>query len=112
MSPTPTLLKGTLDLLVLKALSWESMHGYDIIEWVRRETSGQVEIDDAALYQALHRLEDRGCLRSEWGLSDNNRRAKYYELTALGRKEFAAESASWREYAQFVFTLLEAKRPR
>jgi transcriptional regulator len=111
MTQTP-LLKGTLDLLVLKALSWEPMHGYDIIEWVRRETDGLLEIDDAALYQSLHRLEDRGSLRSEWGLSENNRRAKYYELTARGRKEFATESASWRDYANAVFHLLEAKRVR
>lgn len=109
---TPPLLKGTLDVLVLKTLSWEPMHGYDIIEWVRQQTNGLLEIDDAALYQSLHRLEDRGCLRSEWGVSENNRRAKYYELTAAGRKALAAESAGWRDYAKAVFSVLEAKRVR
>ena len=112
MSPSPPLLKGTLDVLVLKALSWEPMHGYDIIEWVRNQSNGLLEIDDAALYQSLHRLEDRGCLRSEWGLSENNRRAKYYELSALGRQELAAESASWQDYANAVFNVLEARRVR
>jgi transcriptional regulator len=112
MSTTAPLLKGTLDVLVLKALSWEPMHGYDIIEWIRRESQGLLEVDDAALYQALHRLEDRGCLRSEWGLSENNRRAKYYELSPTGRKALAAESNSWRDYANAVFRILETRRAR
>jgi transcriptional regulator len=112
MSPSAPLLKGTLDILVLKALSWEPKHGYDIIEWVRSQSGGLLEIDDAALYQSLHRLEDRGLLRSEWGLSENNRRAKYYELSAAGRKELAAESASWRDYANAVFSVLDARRAR
>lgn len=100
------LLKGTLDMLVLKALSGEAKHGYDIIEWVRSRSKGTLEIDDAALYQSLHRLEDRGCLRSEWGRSDNNRHAKYYSLTARGRKELAAEDENWRKYAEAVFTVM------
>ena len=100
------LLKGTLDMLVLKALSDASKHGYDIIEWVRGRSSGTLEIDDASLYQSLHRLEDRGCLRSEWGLSENNRRAKYYTLTARGRKELVAEDRTWRAYVQAVFTVM------
>jgi transcriptional regulator len=112
MSQTPQLLKGTLDILVLKALSWEPMHGYDIIEWVRRQTNGSLEIIDAALYQSLHRLEDRGSVKSEWGLSENNRKAKYYELTARGRKELATESASWADYAKAVFNVLNAERAR
>lgn len=112
MPPQAPLLKGTLDVLVLKALSWEPMHGYDIIEWIRGQSNGLLEVDDAALYQSLHRLEDRGSVRSEWGLSENNRRAKYYELSAAGRKELAAEATSWRSYAHAVFTILDAKRAR
>ena len=104
------LLKGTLDMLVLKALSGESKHGYDIIEWVRGRSKGTLEIDDAALYQSLHRLEDRGCLRSEWGRSENNRHAKYYALTARGRKELAAEDQNWRKYAEAVFSVMGGER--
>jgi transcriptional regulator len=110
MAPHAPLLKGTLDVLVLKALSWEPMHGYDIIEWIRSQSNGLLAVDDAALYQALHRLEGRGCLAAEWGLSENGRRAKYYELTATGRKELASEASGWRDYANAVFTILDATR--
>jgi transcriptional regulator len=108
VSRAPTdLLYGTLDVLVLKTLSWQPMHGYAITTWIRQRTDGALEIDDAALYKALHRLERRGHVESEWGLSDNNRRAKYYQLTAAGRKELRAESLVWRAYAAAVFKVLE-----
>jgi PadR family transcriptional regulator, regulatory protein PadR len=101
------LLQGTLDVLILKTLSWEPMHGYAISRWIRRRTDDVLTVEDAALYQALHRLERKGLIESEWGLSENNRRAKYYQLTAAGRKQFRAEATEWRQYAEAVFKVLE-----
>ena len=101
------LIKGTLDVLILKALSFGAMHGYAVSRWVRDQTAGVLQIEDAALYQALHRLEKRDLVVSEWGHSENNRRAKYYELTARGRKRLEAEDANWRTYARAVFKVLD-----
>jgi transcriptional regulator len=100
------LLYGTLDVLVLKTLSSRPMHGYAITTSIRAQSEGALEIDDAALYKSLHRLEQRGHLDSEWGLSENNRRAKYYQLTTEGRKALRAESTVWRAYATAVFKVL------
>lgn len=100
------LLQGTLDVLILKALAAEELHGYGISRWIRARTDGAFVVEDAALYQALHRMEEKGWLESEWGLSENNRRAKYYRLTAKGRKQLARASATWREYADAVFKVL------
>jgi transcriptional regulator len=100
------LLHGTLDVLVLKALSWGDMHGYAIAEWIERRGQGELVIVDAALYKALHRLEDAGAISSEWGLSENNRRARYYSLTARGRAQLRTESATWRRYALAVGGIL------
>ena len=102
------LLHGTLDVLVLKTLSWGAMHGYAIAEWIEQHGGGDLVIVDAALYKALHRLEDAGAIESEWGLSDNNRRAKYYSLTTRGRALLRAEAATWRRYAAAVGRILEA----
>jgi transcriptional regulator len=108
MPRTPIdLLYGTLDVLVLKTLSWGPMHGYAITTWIRTRSEGTLEVDDAALYKALHRLEQRGHLESSWGLSENNRKAKYYQLTTQGRRELRAESQVWRAYAMAVFKVLE-----
>ena len=101
------LLYGTLDVLVLKTLSWQPMHGYAITTWIRQRTDGALAVDDAALYKALHRLEQRGHVESEWGLSENNRRAKYYQLTPAGRTQLREESSVWRAYAAAVFKVLE-----
>ena len=105
--PTLELLKGTLDVLVLKALSWGPEHGYGVSRLIRQRTDDVLAIEDAALYQALHRLERRGWLESEWGVSENNRRAKYYRLTAEGRRQLRSETAIWRKYAEAVFKVLE-----
>jgi transcriptional regulator len=102
------LLQGTLDVLVLKTLSWQPLHGYSISRWIRQRTDGVLGVEDAALYQALHRLERKGWIASEWGVSENNRRAKYYTLTAAGRRELRAEDGVWREYVAAVFKVLEA----
>ena len=101
------LFKGTFDVLVLKTLSWGPAHGYAISRWIRQRTDDVLTVEDAALYQALHRLERKGLIESEWGLSENNRRAKYYQLTVAGRKQFKAEATEWRQYAEAVFKVLE-----
>jgi transcriptional regulator len=101
------LLHGTLDVLVLKTLTWGPMHGYAIATWIEQRTRGELEIVDAALYKALHRLEASRAIAAEWGLSENNRRAKFYSLTVRGRQMLKAETATWRRYARAVATVLE-----
>jgi PadR family transcriptional regulator PadR len=96
------LLPGTLDMLILKTLSRERMHGYGVAQSIQQVSRDVLKVEEGALYPALHRLEVRGLLRSEWGTSDNNRRAKYYGLTALGRRELARESAKWTRVAGAV----------
>jgi transcriptional regulator len=102
------LLRGTLDVLVLKALSWGPMHGYAIADWIHQQTHGDLQIVDAALYKALHRLEDGGAVDAEWGLSENNRKAKYYALTPRGRRALQAEAETWHRYARAVGSILNA----
>ena len=105
------LLQGTLDILVLKALIWGARHGYAVARWIRETSGGALEVEDRALYIALHRLEERGSLTSEWGLSESNRKAKYYELTAAGRQELKKVMARWKRYAAAVDLVLDAARP-
>ena len=102
------LLQGTLDLLVLKALSWGPMHGYGISQMIHQRTEGDIVVVDAALYKALHRLERDRHVASTWGLSDNNRRAKYYRITTQGRARLRADLADWRRYAAAVERLVTA----
>ena len=107
MSRTPPeLLQGTVDILILRAVSAEPRHGYAIARWLDERSDGVLAVDGAALYQALHRLEHRRWISSTWGRSENNRRAKYYELTAEGRARLRSESAIWRRYAEAVTTVL------
>ena len=101
------LLQGTVDVLILRTLAWAPMHGYGISRWVHDRSEGALAVEDAALYQALHRLERRKWVAAEWGLSENNRRAKFYRLTPEGRKQLRAEVATWREYVEAVFKVLE-----
>jgi transcriptional regulator len=100
------LLRGTLDVLVLKALTWGPRHGYAVARWIEDATTGTLQIEEGALYHALHRLEKRGALTSEWGVSETNRRAKYYTLTAAGRRTLTAQTDSWTRYAEAVFAAL------
>ena len=102
------LLQGTLDLLILKTLTWGPRHGYAVASWIREATAQRLQIEEGALYTALHRMEKRGWLESEWGLSENNRKAKYYQLTAQGRRQLRTKTAVWTEYAGAVFTVLQA----
>ena len=105
---TLTLLQGTVDLLILKALQQGPAHGYSVTRWVRDRTDGVIAMEDAALYQALHRLEARGWVASEWGLSENNRRAKYYSLTPTGNRQLRNEVSLWKRYAEAMFKVIEA----
>jgi transcriptional regulator len=99
-------LQGTVDILILRTLAWEPMHGYAISRWLSNRTGGVLAVDGAALYQALHRLELRKCVKASWGLSENNRKAKYYTLTAAGRTQLRNDSAVWTAYADSVFKVL------
>ncbi len=102
------LLHGTLDLLILKALAWGPRHGYAVASWIRDTTHKRLQIEDGALYTALHRMEKRRWIEAEWGVSDNNRKAKYYQLTTQGRRQLREKTARWTEYATAVFQVLEA----
>ena len=104
-------LRSSLDLLILKALSWGPRHGYAVAEWIEQATQATLLIDEGTLYPALHRLERKGWLQATWGISENNRRAKYYELTAPGRAQFRAEAPAWHRYAEAIGAALRATSP-
>jgi PadR family transcriptional regulator, regulatory protein PadR len=99
---------GTLDVLILKALSWGPMHGYGIGRWIRQTTDDVLTVQEGALYPALHRLQRRGWLDEEWGVTDTGREAKYYRLTPAGRRQLRSEVERWRAYARAVSTALDA----
>lgn len=103
-----SLLQGTLDVLVLKAVQGETRHGYGVAQWIRTTTDGALEVEDGALYTSLHRMHKRGWLEAEWGVSENNRRAKYYALTDAGRRELARAEGEWARYAAAVFKVLRS----
>ena len=100
------LLQGTLDVLVLKTLTWGPRHGYAVARWIRETSDEALTVEDRALYVSLHRLEERGLVESEWGLSENNRKAKFYRLTPAGRAQLRAQTARWTRYAEAVFKIL------
>jgi PadR family transcriptional regulator, regulatory protein PadR len=102
MTESLHLLRGTLDALIMKAVSAGPLHGYGIADFVRRTTEGVLEIEDGALYRALHRMEDRGWLNAEWGISAQGRRAKFYRLTEEGRRQLESEQDAWARYAEAV----------
>ena len=104
---TSDLLHGTLDLLVLKAVATQPLHGFGLAKWIEQRTGNELEIVDSALYKALHRLEDAGAIDAEWGVSDNNRKAKYYSLTPKGRQLLRAETATWKRYVSAISNVLE-----
>jgi PadR family transcriptional regulator, regulatory protein PadR len=102
------LLQGTLDLLVLKALTWGPVHGYGVARWIQQLTDDALRVEEGSLYPALHRLEERELVSSEWGVSENNRRAKFYRLTARGRQHLRSETSAWTRYAAAVEKVLRA----
>ncbi len=101
------LLQGTLDLLVLKTLQPGPIHGWDIAQCIQQVSRNELKVGQGSLYPALHRLEDQGWINSEWGASDNNRHARFYKLTAAGRKQLAAETASWERFTGAVELILK-----
>lgn len=106
------ILRGTLDLLILKALSWGPAHGYDVARRIEQATENALAVGEGTLYPALHRLEERGWIAASWGASENNRRAKFYSLTKLGRMQLGVEAKNWRRYATAVFAALKAAPQR
>jgi PadR family transcriptional regulator PadR len=111
-APELELVRGTLDMLILKTLSWTPMHGLAVLRWIESSTKGQLRIEEGALYPALHRLEQKGWLDAEWGYTDQARKAKYYRLTAAGKRQLTAELSKWRRYTQAVGSLLAAEPAR
>jgi PadR family transcriptional regulator, regulatory protein PadR len=103
------LLRSSLDLLVFKALSWGPMHGYAISEWIESASDSLLLIEEGTLYPALHRLERRGWIAAEWGVSDSNRRAKFYKLSPAGRARFRAEAPVWHRHAEAIAVALRRK---
>jgi transcriptional regulator len=101
------LLQGTLDVLVLKALAAGPRHGYAVARWIHEATDEELAVEDRALYVSLHRMEQRGWVTADWGVSENNRRAKYYALTAAGRKQLRAQTQRWTRYAAAVTKVLK-----
>ncbi len=103
------LVQGTLDVLVLKTLQYGPRHGYAVARWIRETTDGTLAVEEGALYTSLHRMEKRGWIAAEWGVSENNRRAKYYQLTADGRQQLRHQARRWSHYAEAVSKVLEAR---
>ena len=106
MNENADVLQGTLDLLILKAVSLESMHGWGISQRIQQISSGVLEVNQGSLYPAVHRLVKRGWLDASWGTSENNRRARFYKLTALGRRQLTIETATWRRFSTAVEAVL------
>jgi transcriptional regulator len=102
------LIRGTLDLIVLKVLSWGPLHGFDVADRIVTRFSGELSLEEGALYQSLRRMEERGWLHGEWGISDNNRRARFYRLTPQGRQQLRTETESWERYSAALTRLLRA----
>lgn len=109
MSGDLELVRGTFDLILLKTLSWGPMHGLGVLRWIEQTTGQRLQIEEGALYPALHRLEQRKWLSAEWGLTENNRKAKYYRLTPLGRRQLVEEVSRWARYTEAVGMILDAQ---
>ena len=108
MADVLPVVKGTLDVLVLKALSWAPMHGFEVTTWLEERSGGTLDVEDSALYQAFYRLEARTLFAADWGVTDNNRRARYFKITCAGRAHLRAQTAQWLRYAQTVSDVLTA----
>jgi PadR family transcriptional regulator len=108
MSQTLAVTKGTLDVIVLRALAWTAMHGFEIVNWIEESTQYSLDITDAAVYQALYRMEQRGLVKATWGVTENNRRARYYQLTDAGNAHLRDETQRWLAYTALVTGLLTA----
>jgi len=111
-TPDLDLLRGTLDLLILRTLSWGPMHGLAVLRWIENVTGQRLQIEEGALYPALHRMEQRGWLDADWGYTERNRKAKFYRLTTQGRRQLAAELSKWSRYTEAVGLVLEGEAAR
>src|SRR5664279_87787 len=98
--------KGTLDVLVLRALQWTPMHGFEITNWLEERSSNSLDVEDSAVYQALYRMEERGLIEAEWGVTENQRQARYYKITPQGRAHLKAQTAQWVKYSETVTAIL------
>jgi PadR family transcriptional regulator, regulatory protein PadR len=107
--PTSEILRGTFDLLILRALSWGPAHGYAVARWIEQATNDVLVVGEGTLYPALHRLEERGWIVASWGVSENNRQAKFYSLSTRGRARLHLETENWRRYAAAIFAALDAQ---
>jgi PadR family transcriptional regulator PadR len=103
------MLRGTLEVLILKTLSWGPAHGYAVASWIEQTTEDALSIEEGSLYPALHRLEKRGWIESQWGLSENNRRAKYYRLTTEGESHLRSEASAWGQFVEAVGKVLHSQ---
>ena len=103
--------RGAIELLVLKTLSWGPMHGYAIARWIQDTTDDALRVEEGSLYPALHRLEDKGAIEAKWGVSENNRQAKFYSLTPPGRRALRAEIESWTRFAAAIAKVIHATQP-
>ena len=112
MSSDLELVRGTFDLIILKTLSWGPMHGLGVLRWIEQTAGQRLQVEEGARYPALHRLEQRKWLSAEWGLTENNRKAKYYRLTPLGRRQLAQEVSRWTRYIEAVGMILDAQGAR
>ena len=112
MAPDLEFKRGAIELLILKTLSWGPMHGYGIARWIQTTTDDALRVEEGSLYPALNRLEDKGMIEGEWGVSENNRRAKFYSLSARGRQALHAEAESWNRFANAIAKVLVASRPQ
>ena len=106
-NPSTDFLRGTLDLMILKTLSWGPAHGYGIARWIEQCTDDVLQVEEGSLYPALHKLEEQGLVSADWGITDNNRRAKFYRLTPTGRKHLRASRDSWARFAAAVGKVLD-----
>jgi transcriptional regulator len=108
--PSVDLLQGTLDLIVLKALSWGPMHGFGLARWIQLTTEDVLQVEEGSLYPALYRMENRGWIRAQWALTENGRRAKYYKLTATGKRQLETESRAWDAVSGAIGKIMSARR--
>jgi PadR family transcriptional regulator, regulatory protein PadR len=113
MSRTPVdLVQGSLDIIVLKTLSWQPMHGFGIARWIQQTTDDVLQVEEGSLYPSLYRMENKGWVKSEWRITENNRRAKYYRLTAAGKRQLAEQTATWETFVKAMAKVLRSNAPQ
>jgi transcriptional regulator len=109
---TVDLIQGSLDIIVLKTLSWQPMHGFGIARWIQQTTDDVLQVEEGSLYPSLYRMENRGWVKAEWRITENNRRAKYYRLTAPGRRQLADQTANWETFVKAMAKVLRTNAPQ